>query len=162
MVNINKCNFSFSFKFDSKKVTARHCVKSVSIRSNSGPFLLAFGLNTDQNNSEHGHFLRSETTNNEILKTHYEKKYHGSKYTVNNGNNRVHFIGQFTFSEEWEFTPRPIYSLDLPWPSLPPYWNFKSSQRNLSTYWTYSTSWKWKSNIYISGSGMSIGKTDIL
>ena len=56
-----------------------HCVKSVHIRSYSGPYFPAFGLNmdrysvlrispysvrmrenTDQNNSEYGHFLRSE------------------------------------------------------------------------------------------------------
>ena len=34
-----------------------HCVKSVHIRSYSGPYFPAFGLNTDQNTSEHGHFL---------------------------------------------------------------------------------------------------------
>ena len=44
----------------------QHCVKSVHIRSYSGPHFPAFGLNTvrmqekaDQNNSEYGHFLRS-------------------------------------------------------------------------------------------------------
>ena len=44
-----------------------HCVKNVRIRSYSGPHFSAFGLNTerygvdaDQNNSEYGHFLRSE------------------------------------------------------------------------------------------------------
>ena len=36
-----------------------HCMKSVCIRSYSGPYFPAFGLNTDQNNSEYGHFLRS-------------------------------------------------------------------------------------------------------
>ena len=36
-----------------------HCVNSVHIRSYSGPHFLAFGLNTDQNNFEYGHFLRS-------------------------------------------------------------------------------------------------------
>ena len=36
------------------------CVKHVRIRSYSGPHFPAFGLNTDQNNSEYGHFLRSE------------------------------------------------------------------------------------------------------
>ena len=41
-----------------------HCVKSVGIRSYSGPYFLAFGLkkireNTDQNNSEYRHFLCS-------------------------------------------------------------------------------------------------------
>ena len=34
-------------------------VKSVRIRSYSGPYFFAFGLNTDQNNSEYGHFSRS-------------------------------------------------------------------------------------------------------
>ena len=53
----------------------RHCVKSVCIRSFSGPYFPAFGLNTeryeylfvfspngentDQKNSKYGHFLRS-------------------------------------------------------------------------------------------------------
>ena len=48
-----------------------HCVKYVPIRSYSGPYFPALGLNTDavnsvrmrentdQNNSEYGHFLRS-------------------------------------------------------------------------------------------------------
>ena len=36
-----------------------HCVKSVRIRSYSGPYFPTFELNTDQNNSEYGHFLRS-------------------------------------------------------------------------------------------------------
>ena len=34
-------------------------VKSVRVRSYSGPYFPAFGLNAEQNNSEHGHFLRS-------------------------------------------------------------------------------------------------------
>ena len=49
------------------KITANlHCVKSVRIRSCSGPYFPAFGLNrerygenTDQNNSEYRHILRS-------------------------------------------------------------------------------------------------------
>ena len=36
-----------------------HCVKSVRIRSYSGPHFPPFGLNMDQNNSKYGHFLRS-------------------------------------------------------------------------------------------------------
>ena len=35
------------------------CIKSVRIPSYSGPYFPAFGLKTDQNNSEYGHFLRS-------------------------------------------------------------------------------------------------------
>ena len=35
-----------------------HCVKSVLIRSFSGPNFPEFGLNTDQKNSEYGHFSR--------------------------------------------------------------------------------------------------------
>ena len=38
----------------------KHCVKSARFRSYSGPYFSAFGLNTDQNNSEYGHFLRSK------------------------------------------------------------------------------------------------------
>ena len=37
-----------------------HSVKSVRIGSFSVPYFAAFGLNTDQTNSEYGHFLRSE------------------------------------------------------------------------------------------------------
>ena len=33
--------------------------KNVRIRKYSGPYFSAFGLNTDQNNSEYGHILRS-------------------------------------------------------------------------------------------------------
>ena len=38
-----------------------HYVKSVCIPSFSGPYFSAYGLNTDQQNSEYGHFSRSET-----------------------------------------------------------------------------------------------------
>ena len=34
-------------------------MKSVHIQTYSGPHFSTFGLNTDQNNSEYGHFLRS-------------------------------------------------------------------------------------------------------
>ena len=39
-----------------------HCVNSVRIRSYSGPHFSVFGLreNADQNNSEYGHFSRSD------------------------------------------------------------------------------------------------------
>ena len=36
-----------------------YCVKSVFIRSYSGLHFLAFILNSDQNNSKYGHFLRN-------------------------------------------------------------------------------------------------------
>ena len=45
---------------EQEKNDKKHCVKSVRIRSFSGPYFPAFGLNTDQNNSEYEHFLRSE------------------------------------------------------------------------------------------------------
>ena len=38
-----------------------HCIKSVPIRSYSGPYFHPMGLNTDENNSECGHFLRSKS-----------------------------------------------------------------------------------------------------
>ena len=57
----------------------KHCVKSIRIRSYSGPYFPEFGLNTErysispysvwmreneyQNNSEYGHFSRSENVN---------------------------------------------------------------------------------------------------
>ena len=37
----------------------QHCVKSVRFRSYSGLYFPAFRLNTEQNNSEYEHFLRS-------------------------------------------------------------------------------------------------------
>ena len=37
-----------------------HCVKSVRIRSYSGLHSVQMPENTDQNNSEYGHFLRSD------------------------------------------------------------------------------------------------------
>ena len=40
-------------------VKSESVVKSVNIRNYSGPYYPAFGLNTDQNNSEYGHFLHS-------------------------------------------------------------------------------------------------------
>ena len=39
--------------------TQIHCVKSVRIRSYSGPYSVKMRENTDQNNSEYGHFSRS-------------------------------------------------------------------------------------------------------
>ena len=38
----------------------KHCVKSVPIRSFSGPYFPAFGPNTDQKNSEYGKFSPSD------------------------------------------------------------------------------------------------------
>ena len=49
----------FSYSFFLVNTEHNLCVKSVHIRSYSGPPFPAFGLNTDQNNSEYGHFLRS-------------------------------------------------------------------------------------------------------
>ena len=45
----------FSYEF----ILYNRLVKGVRIRSYSGPYFPAFGLNTDQNNSEYGHFSRS-------------------------------------------------------------------------------------------------------
>ena len=44
-----------------------HCVKSVGIRSYSGAYFPAFGLNTDQNNSEYGHFSRSAKVKKRVV-----------------------------------------------------------------------------------------------
>ena len=44
---------------EEEKDEKHHCVKSDRIRSYSGPNYPACGLNTDQNNSEYGHFSRS-------------------------------------------------------------------------------------------------------
>ena len=40
------------------KANDKHWVKSGRIRSYSFPYFPAFGLNTDQNNSEYGHFTQ--------------------------------------------------------------------------------------------------------
>ena len=37
-----------------------HCMKSVCIRSYSGPYSVQIWGKVDQNNSEHGYFLRSD------------------------------------------------------------------------------------------------------
>ena len=42
------------------EMSQRHCEKSVRIGSFSGPYFTAFRLNTDQKNSEYGHFSCSE------------------------------------------------------------------------------------------------------
>ena len=55
--DLAKLNFFLSFKWVYYK---KHCVKKDRIRSYSGPYFPAFELNTDQNNSEYGHFSRSE------------------------------------------------------------------------------------------------------
>ena len=44
---------------DLLSILTTNCVKSVRIRNYSGPYFPAFGMNTDQNNSEYGH-LRSD------------------------------------------------------------------------------------------------------
>ena len=71
---------SDSFSAFRTNVSLIHCVKSVHIRSFSGPYFLAFGLNTeslhskapysvriqentDQKNSEYRHFLHSDRFN---------------------------------------------------------------------------------------------------
>ena len=41
-------------------VEVYHCIKTVSIRSYSGPYSVRMRENTDQNDSEYGHFSRSE------------------------------------------------------------------------------------------------------
>ena len=48
--------------------------KSVSIRSYSGPHFPAFRLNTDQNNSEYGHFLRSDFLEQLHSQDHNDRK----------------------------------------------------------------------------------------
>ena len=40
--------------------TKLHCVKSARVRSFCGSYFPAFGMNTDQKNSEYGHFSRSD------------------------------------------------------------------------------------------------------
>ena len=56
--------------------TKLHCVKSVHIRSYSGPHFLAFGLNTDHNNSIYGHFLRSvDNPYNSFYRVSFNKEY---------------------------------------------------------------------------------------
>ena len=53
-------HFSNSLNFLVSHFQTQHCVESVRIWSYSGPYLPTFGLNTDQNNFEHGHFSCSE------------------------------------------------------------------------------------------------------
>ena len=58
-----------------------HCVKSVRIPSYSGPHFPSFGLNTNQNNFEYGHFLRSQNENLSIfsLRIYLKSTKHNSK-----------------------------------------------------------------------------------
>ena len=51
-----------------------HCVKSVRIRSFSGPYFPAFGLHTDQKNSEYRHFSHSEHAYSIVSQLKYLKK----------------------------------------------------------------------------------------
>ena len=60
-VNVfHRCPLYKSFLINHWKIekccSKSHCVKSVRIRRFSGPYFPAFGLNTDQKNSEYGHF----------------------------------------------------------------------------------------------------------
>ena len=48
-----------------------HCLKSVRIRSFSGPYFSVFGLKMDQKNSEYGYFLSSVVFNNSGNSTQY-------------------------------------------------------------------------------------------
>ena len=46
-------------------------MKNVCIQSYSGPYFPVFGLNTDQNNSEYGHFLHSVDDDHCSLEVYY-------------------------------------------------------------------------------------------
>ena len=56
--NVAVCHVILTLEFPN---TLKHCLKSVRIWSYSDPYFPAFGLNTDQNNFEYGHFLRTES-----------------------------------------------------------------------------------------------------
>ena len=47
-------------KINIPRIDTIHCVKSVHIRSYSGLYSVRMRENTDQNNSEYGHFLQSD------------------------------------------------------------------------------------------------------
>ena len=78
------------------KISVKHCVKGVRIRSYSGPHFPVFGLNTDrygvslsiqskcgknadQNNSEQGHVLRSKAEDDLLHQINF---FGGHKYSV--------------------------------------------------------------------------------
>ena len=73
-----------------------HSVKSVRIRSYSGPYSPAFGLNTDQNNSEYRHFLRSVYS----TKNSHEKR---------NGNEFKSYVSSFTSQLLQPEAPKVLY-----------------------------------------------------
>ena len=73
---VHKCSIK-------KKFFLKHCVKSVRIRSYSRPYLSAFGLNMDQNNSKYGHFSSSE----KLGKIH--RKISVSEYLFNKVLNKI-------------------------------------------------------------------------
>ena len=54
-----KLSFKSKFAILKNKHLFDHCVKSVRIWNYSGPYSVRMWENTDQNNSEYGHFLLS-------------------------------------------------------------------------------------------------------
>ena len=82
-----------------------HCVKSVRIRSYSGPCFPAFGLNTDQNNSEFGHFLRRG--NNQY------KLQHTSQFSVPNVRSTFQGVESLSYlgKKMWDIVPVEIKEL---------------------------------------------------
>ena len=58
---MHKAVFILTQQISKRHFEATNCVKSVRIRSYSGPYSVRMRKNTDQNNSEYGHFLRSDS-----------------------------------------------------------------------------------------------------
>ena len=105
----NSKDYSFGYNLQFEGIQIKHflCVKSVRIRSYSGPHFPAFGLNislysvqiqenADQNKSEYGHFSRLTT----LLKCSGKIKDH--RYLISRLKQQYYFAGT-KFHKFWSY-----------------------------------------------------------
>ena len=69
-------NYLLQSNFILHSATKFHYVKSIRIRSFAGPYFPTFGLNTDQKNSQYGHFSLSVYCVVALFYTHYRPVIH--------------------------------------------------------------------------------------
>ena len=85
-----------------------YCMKNLRIRSFSGPSFPAFGLDTDQNNSEYGHFSRSVCSN--VFLYHCVKYTFFFNYFCEYLSYLNIFVNRFCTVEKCGITPRITYN----------------------------------------------------
>ena len=85
-----------------KRFLACHCEKSVGIRSFSGPYSPAFGLNKDQENSEYRHFLSSVPLRIRGKKT---RDFHTIRFSID------HALHEKCPNTEFSLVPIFLYSI---------------------------------------------------